>query len=195
MKTKHKIFATVTIGGQSKEKYLAAFKSKDIYISSYAQELIDTIEFQNKIESIDLVKLTVEEMGLPNWSTTEQIYTKAKGLGFELCPAESALSLRIENDTPEWILIGMEQITDSDGDPSVFILYRDGAELELYACDAKPSYEWDSDREWVFRLRKPLDSETLENFDSLTLSSLVPKILELEKSSEKLLKIKAILED
>lgn len=43
--------------------------------------------------------------------------------------------------------------TDRDGDPNVFNLNRDEAQLKLNANNAKPSNRWNSDNQFVFRLR------------------------------------------
>ncbi len=50
--------------------------------------------------------------------------------------------------------MGMKQITDSGGDPSVFRLERDGGGLWLHGRWATPGDEWYPGHEFVFRLRK-----------------------------------------
>jgi hypothetical protein len=97
-------------------------------------------------------------LGLPDKSTTDQIYQRAEELGLELCPAEVGPHLRLQyQDQPmsEFLHIGMKQITDSHGDPDVFRLYRDEGGRWLSGGWARPSGHWDRDSKFVFRLRQP----------------------------------------
>ena len=58
------------------------------------------------------------------------------------------------NKRLEWVRIGMKQIAGSDGNPFVFSLERYDDGLWLDNRWAKPDDEWNSDHEFVFRLRK-----------------------------------------
>lgn len=133
-----------------------------INVSSYAADILEKVEF--KKETVDLVKITVNELGFKNYATTEQIYAKAKELGLELCPAAVGPALRLEyKDQPkgEWLFIGMETIADRSGDPRVFRLGRHVDGLWLRNHWANPTDQWNPGNEFVFRLRKSLgNSET-----------------------------------
>ena len=54
-------------------------KAKDIKISNYAQSLLDNSDFktQPNVENLNLIRLTVKDLGFSNYATTEQIYQKA----------------------------------------------------------------------------------------------------------------------
>jgi hypothetical protein len=148
-----------TIGGKTKDSLVSELQKKDIYISDYAKDLLNSPDFKTSksTEELDLVRLTVGDLGFTNGATTDQIYSKAEEFGLGLCPAEVGPHLRLEYDdqpSGDWMYIAMKQIADRDGYPGVFLLYRNGAELELYARHAEPSYRWNADRQFVFSLRK-----------------------------------------
>ncbi len=146
----------IEIGGKTKEQYEEKLKDPKYWVSDDAEYIFksDTWAPSKNSETVNLIRLTVEDLGFEGGATTEQIYAKAAELGLELCPAEAGPALRASNDTKDWILIGMEQISGSHGRPRVFYLRADGAGLGLHAYTAEPSRGWRSDDEWVFRVRK-----------------------------------------
>ncbi len=150
--------STIDIGGQTKEELQAEMKRQNIQIYSYAQSMLDSRDFTTlkKPEPADLVRLKVRDLNLDN-PTTENIYQRAEELGLELCPAEVGPQYRLQyTDQPmdEYLYIAMKQITDFNGCPRVFRLYRDGDGLSLDCGWAKPTYPWGPDDEVVFRIRK-----------------------------------------
>ncbi len=151
---------SVEIGGKSKEQLRAELKEKDITVTSWAEQLLDSNDFSisSTQESAELVRLTVKDLGFPNDATTDEIYAKAAELGLELCPAEVGPQLRLSYTGNDWMYIAMKQIADRDGYPDVFLLDEDVGELELSAHDAGPDDRWASDDQFVFRLRKKLSS-------------------------------------
>lgn len=161
-----KIWCTITIGGTNKKQIIKDLKNKGINISDYALDLLNKTKFQKEKEKINLVKLSVKELGLKTGATTNEIYSKAKELGLELCPAEVGAQLRLQWLENDWIFIAMRQITYRDANPYMFYLYRDDGGLWLNVSIVKPSIKWYGDYEFVFRLRK-LDSKKLKTFDTL----------------------------
>jgi len=152
----HKIFKTIKIGNYSAEKILKEYEASGIKISSYAKEMLSKIEWQKETGEIDLVKLSVADMGFVNGATTNEIYSKAKELGLELCPQETCPILRLDKDLSECLFCGMKQI-DVDGSPRVFDLGRYSGGLWLHGSWAEPDSRWSSNNEFVFRLRKSFD--------------------------------------
>ena len=144
------------IGGQTKDELVREMKAKNIKISDYAKSLLDNPDFktQANTEDLKLVRLTVEDLGFSNDATTEQIYKRAKEFGLDLCPAEVGPHLRLSYSGSDWILIAMKQITDRDGYPSIFNLYRYDADLWLYDHSARPVFRWYSSHPFVFCSRK-----------------------------------------
>ncbi|KKQ53265.1 MAG: hypothetical protein US72_C0002G0055 [Microgenomates group bacterium GW2011_GWC1_38_12] len=125
-------------------------KAKNIYISNWAQDILQKTDFSREAKTYKLVQFTVEQLGFSSGATTDQIYAKAQELGLKLCPAEVGPRLRLQYDGKDWKLIAMKQITDRGGLPSVFYLLAGGGQLGLYADDAHPDRGWGSGRRFVF---------------------------------------------
>ncbi len=136
--------------GSQLEKEL---REKNIKISDYAMDMLKKITVSKK-EHLNLVRLTVKDLGFPNGATTDEIYQRSEELGLELCPQDTGPNLRLQNSTPDYILIAMKQITARDGFPYVFYLLRGAVGLWLHDDIARPSLRWSGNRRFVFRLRK-----------------------------------------
>ena len=148
--------------------------TEGINISSYANDILKKVKW-NKKQTLDLVKVTVQDLfNDENIHTTDEIYTKAKEQGLDLCPPQTGLQLRVDyKDQPmnEWLYMGMKPITDSDGYPHVFGLGRGDGGLWLVGAWVRPGDQWDPGHEFVFSLRKfdSLELKPLESLDPLTL--------------------------
>ncbi|KKT93241.1 MAG: hypothetical protein UW94_C0008G0041 [Parcubacteria group bacterium GW2011_GWA2_45_14] len=148
----------VEIGGQTKKQLEQNLKQANIKTSKPAQSMLDNKDFttQANLEQLKLVRLTVDDLGLPNGSTTDQIYQRAEELGLDLCPAEVGPHLRLQyQDQPmnEHLNVGIKYVAVSGG---VFKLDRYGEGLWLESAYwASPSSQWNPDSEFVFRLRQP----------------------------------------
>ncbi|KKW10325.1 MAG: hypothetical protein UY50_C0038G0010 [Parcubacteria group bacterium GW2011_GWA2_49_9] len=139
---------------QSPKQAEAKLKEQSICLSQYGNDLLNKTEFSKQKETYKLARFTVEQLGFPDGATTEQIYKKAETLGLDLCPAEVGPHLRLSYEGGEWMLIAMKQITDRDGNPSVFYLNRDGVALKLGGNFAWPVRGWSAGDQFVFLLRK-----------------------------------------
>lgn len=141
--------------GQLFEQELTA---RGIKSSNYTKDLLKSSEFKTLVRSerVDLVQLKVSDLGFTENPTTDQLYAKATELGFELCPSEVALHLRLQESSQPlntFYRIGMKQIADRRGDPRVFGLERDGDGLWLGYDIALPARKWFLDDQFVFRVR------------------------------------------
>lgn len=127
------------VGGKTAEKLIQELEAKNIWISYYAKDMMAQIETSENSEQLKLVSLTVKDLGFPKAATINEIYKRAKELGLKLCPAETGPNLRLQNSTPDWMLIGMEKITDRDVGSFVFYLnldrYYDRLTLNDYRAD------------------------------------------------------------
>ncbi|MDO8667731.1 MAG: hypothetical protein Q7K35_01380 [bacterium] len=143
----------IEIGGKTKNQLEKEMAAKNIYISYYAYDLLKKLKPLNKAERIDLIRLTVKDLGFSNGATTDEIYNRAEELGLELCPAEAGPHLRLQYPEKERLLIATEQIIGRYGDQYVFGLDLSGDRLELSGSHALPSNTWRDIDEFVFRLR------------------------------------------
>jgi len=161
--------AETTIGTKSKEELIKELNEREtsnnpeekIYISDYARNMLQKPEFtiNSKSEKLNLIKLKVQDLGFPGSATTDEIYKRANELGLELCPPEVGPHLRLnyekvfgrEQAKGEYFRIAMKQMTDSDGNPSVFHVNRyDGGKRWLRSNWAKPDNSWNPENEFVF---------------------------------------------
>jgi hypothetical protein len=133
-----------------------------IYISDNAKFMYNSSAFEvlKKPEEINLIRLTVKDLGFTKNATTDQIYQRAEELGLELCPPEVGLYLRLnfskafkrEQPISDYPRVAMKQIIGSDGYPDVFYVDRDGdGERWLHGYWARPTDEWTPTRVFVFR--------------------------------------------
>jgi len=158
-----------TIGTKSKEELIKELNEREtsnnpeekIYISNYARSMLQKPEFtiNSKSEKLNLIKLKVQDLGFPGSATTDEIYKRANELGLELCPPEVGPHLRLnyekvfsrEQARGKYFRIAMKQITDSDGGPGVFSVFRSGdGGRWLYDRWAEPGSSWDPEGEFVF---------------------------------------------
>ena len=131
--------------------------AKGFNISNRADDILGKPAFSAATEAteVDLVKVTVAELGFKKGARRDQIYERAKELGLELCPPEVGPQLRLQyQDQPngEWILIGMEPIAGSGGYLFVFCVERSASGLWLSGGWSFPDRVWGPACLWVFSL-------------------------------------------
>lgn len=152
------IWKTIKIGTGLKtgKDFSKAIKDNGMnVISDWADDLLSRPEFKTATEEqeVDLVKLTVAELGFKQGARRDQIYDRARELGLELCPAEVSPQLRLQyNNQPngEWIRIAMEPIRDSDGDLRVFDVGCRDSRLWLFSLYGDPGSFWLAVSRWAF---------------------------------------------
>lgn len=141
------------IGPKTVDDLRSALRDGNLRLSDWASDIFGKPAFAVATEEteVDLVKVTVAELGFKQGAKSDQIYKRAKELGLELCPAEVGPQLRLQyKDQPkgEWLLIGMEPILDSNGSPSTFSLGLDA--MGLNAGYGGPDAFSRADDRWVF---------------------------------------------
>lgn len=137
-------------------KFRKALEKAGIQIGSWGSDILNKVTVGPR-ESIELVRVTVAELGFAKGATRQEIYQRAFDLGLSLCPAEVGPQLRLQyKDQPmgEWLLIGMEPIADSDGYPLVFLVERGRYGLWLSGRYGLADGFWNPDGVWVFARRK-----------------------------------------
>ncbi|MFA6006247.1 MAG: hypothetical protein WC764_00770 [Candidatus Paceibacterota bacterium] len=139
------------------EEAKRALKAKGFEVGDYAKDMLAKTEFTGTQEQYNLVSFSVESLGFPNGATTDEIYTRAAELGFELVPAEAGVYLRLQySDQPmgEYLYMAMKQITDRGDDPRVWSVSADGGRRWLSYGYASPDSRWSAGSRLVFRSRK-----------------------------------------
>jgi len=102
---------------------------------------------------VDLVNVSVAELGFKEGATRKDIYDKAIKLGLELCPNEVGPQLRLQyRDQPEGerLRIAMKPIADSDGDLTIFYVVHDDDGVWLHGSNGYPDDFWSGDNRFVF---------------------------------------------
>jgi len=102
---------------------------------------------------VELVQVTVAELGFPDYATVSQIYAVLPAFNLEPCPAEVGYQLRLAyTDQPldECIWVGMKPIAGSGGCPEVFHVKRDDGGLWLDASYVSQACKYYGDNRWVF---------------------------------------------
>jgi len=152
-----KVWKTIKLGTdfRTADDFRKALKGNGFNIGDWANDILGKPAFMVATEEteVDLVKVTVAELGFKKGARRNQIYERARDLGLELCPPEVGPQLRLQyQDQPngEWILVAMEPIVDSVGDPELFSVERDDSGLWLYSYWRNPVHFWNADRQWVF---------------------------------------------
>ena len=137
-----------------------ALKKAGCYTSDWANDIMDqpTFALCETEKELDLVVLSVADMGFKDGVHYKDVCAKAKELGLQLCPPEVGPQLRLQyTDQPkgEWLIIAMEAIADSDGDLKVFNVARhDDGKQWLYSYYGYPGDFWDSNIRFVFARSK-----------------------------------------
>ena len=130
-----------------------------ISISQVGKSMMNNPEFtiSQKSEHINLIRISVKDLGFPKGATATEIYKKAQKFGLELCPAEVGPQLRLQyKDQPkgEYITVGMKPIANSEGSLVFFVWRNTDGELELGFGNGIPDSHWDIRTYFVFVCRK-----------------------------------------
>jgi len=160
-KTEFKVFKTIKLGTGLKtpDDFRKSLEDAGMKVGDWANDILGKPAFTVAIEEVevDLVVVSVAELGFRKGATREQIYTRAKELGLELCPSEVGPQLRLKyTDQPngEWLIVAMEPITDSAGSLRLFDVERDDSDLWLCGSYDIPGSIWSADSRFVFVRRK-----------------------------------------
>jgi len=153
------VFKTVTLGAYDSIKaYRKALKEAGFRIGDWASDILDKIQVSRERVQLDLVKVTVKDLGFTESASLKQIYAKAKELDLEMCPAEVGPALRlayVDQSYGEWIYIAMEPITVSDGHLRLFEVSHDDDAPWLFSAYGGPDDIWLLGSSFVFvRFRK-----------------------------------------
>lgn len=137
------------------DDFRRALKAGNCRIGDWGNDILGMRAFTaaGKETEVDLVVLSVAELGFKDGAYRKDIYRQALKLGLELCPAEVGPQLRLQyKDQPngEWLRIAMEPIAGSGGFLRVFSVVRGRDGLWLSGDYGNPDFFWFSSYRWVF---------------------------------------------
>jgi len=149
---------TITLGTglETADDFYNALKQGGFTISEFANELLRSSVFKvaTKETQIDLIVVSVAELGFANGGSRKDVYNRAHELGLGLCPAEVGPQLRLQyKDQPnnEWYRIAMDPIVASNGKLFVFSIGSLGGERPFSsAVVGSPEDSLNSLGRWVF---------------------------------------------
>ncbi len=151
------VWKTITLGTHKDAKSLKKDLERNGFrVSDWSADIMTKPAFTLASEEtkIDLVNVSVGELGFTKATPLRDIYARAIELGLKLCPAETGPQLRRQHaDQPngEWLRVAMEAITASDGYPRIFHVAHDNFGRWLSTDWGGPDLAWDPDYRFVFR--------------------------------------------
>jgi hypothetical protein len=153
------IWKTIKLGTGIKDAddFRKAIKDCGMQIGDWANDILCKPQFTVATEEteVDLVIVSVAELGFKNRAKLKDIFTRAKELGLQLCPNEVGPQLRLQypdQSKNEWLIIGMEPVADSVGYLRLFSVAHGGGGLWLGAYYDYPDSVWISSNRFVFVL-------------------------------------------
>lgn len=146
---------TVTVGNLGNAKTARKLlEDGGIKISRWGSDILNRTTFEDTEATLDLVRVSVKELGLKDGVTTAEIYAAAQRQGLSLCPHETAAQLWLQYPDllprGEWSLVAVEATVDAGGVRSVFYLGHDDDGRWLSAFYGLPERRWLGNRRWVF---------------------------------------------
>jgi len=122
-----KTWRTIKLGTGLKtaDDFRKAIKQAGMKIGDWGNDILGKPAFTvaNEETEVELINVSVAELGFKDGATYKDICVRARELGLELCPNEVGPQLRLQYaDQPkgEWLLVAMEAIAGSVGDLDVF---------------------------------------------------------------------------
>ncbi len=151
------VWKTIKLGTGLKtaDDFRKALKQSECKIGDWGNDILGKPAFTaSETETeVDLVVVSIAELGFKDGATRKDIYNKAKKLGLELCPNEVGPQLRLQyKDQPigEWLRVAMEPISDSGGDLSLFEVGHDDSDPWLDGNHGSPDDFWSGFSRFVF---------------------------------------------
>jgi hypothetical protein len=145
------VWRTLTLGQHgSPNAYRDALEFSGFRIGDYAGQILEKISVSQTPVEVDLVRVTVADLGFKDGARCDAIYARAIELGLELCPAEVGPALRLVYKEDTYTVVGMEPMIDSGDYWRVFNVYTDLGERVLGGDRGRPGGFWVGSDQWVF---------------------------------------------
>ena len=120
---------------RSGKEYLEALQEKGYKVFECAEDLLNQKELEEiPEETVRLKKVTPRDLGFSYGATLKEIFAVAEKNGLKPCPLWVGPQYRMECDDDDYVSIGMEPMTGSDGDTYIFYIdrYNGGRWLSNY---------------------------------------------------------------
>ncbi len=151
---------TVRLGTMTPASYLGALRSHVKTDAGYstAEYLLRNMHIASTETIVDLVSVSVAELGFPSGANLSTIYKAALPAGFNLCPTEVGPALRLQlEQTEPFLSIAMEPVRDQSGEPVVFtLLVPSGAFQDAFTVSSAEG-RWPPESRLVFVRRRGAD--------------------------------------
>ena len=166
------VWKTIKLGTglKTSSDFYSSLEQSKMLVGDLANDILGkpTFTVSERRTYVDLVSVSVADLGFKDEAYRRDIHARALSLGLELCPAEVGPQLRLQYvDQPsgECLTIGMEAIIDSYDDPTIFTVGFDGpdsdvdpslhdeahlGELSLYGDCGDPDEILNTNRRFVF---------------------------------------------
>jgi hypothetical protein len=155
------VWKTIRLGTGLKtvDDFRHALKDNGDRIGNWGNDILGKLAFtvSDTETEVNLVVTSVAELGFKDGATRADIYKRAVELGLELCSPEVGPQLRLQyKDQPrgEWLIIGMEPISDSGGYLDVFVVEHVVDGRWLRGDYGGPDDFWGGSSRFVFVSRK-----------------------------------------
>lgn len=147
---------TVKIGTGIKDKngFYEAFITAGMKMGGWASDIMLKPSFltSNSFLSISLSIKAVSELGFKKGARRDEIFEAVRQFGLLKCLTEIGPQLRLQYpDQPEgeWLVICMDPIIDSNGDPRMFQVGHNSRGLWLVADLGDPVHIWKPHKKFV----------------------------------------------
>jgi hypothetical protein len=159
---------TIQVGGLTKQELLTRLVAAEIQLNESARALFAHDRFTTSpvVSTIEIVELSVAELGFAAGATIAPIYDNAAARGLALCPLELAPHLRLQyTDQPEGavgqpatqhrappgsLTVASRELTSDDDTPKGFYLRRIAGVLWLRGYCSGPEHVWSAEDRFVF---------------------------------------------
>jgi hypothetical protein len=164
------VWKTVTLGTRKGvDSYRDALEKASIKIGDDAGEILGRPAFPYAHAKIEygLVLLSVAELAVDTkYAPLSDVYSRARRLGLDLCPAEVGPQLRLEyRNQPrgEILHIAMQAVATYHGRLSILALSNFGGTVALIGSDGRPSFMAPRFFRFVFTLPAKQPLEVVKN--------------------------------
>ena len=161
----------VEYGGFSKVVLLEKLRAGGMMLNEFAEIIFSSEFFQtsNKEKSIEIIEISIKELGFPKGATMLEIKNTLKKLGLSECPLELAAYLRLlltdqreikvinqekNKNPPGSLTVFSKPIIDDEDFPKGFYLRKINGELWIrgYKCSMN-DYVWEPNDRFIFTVK------------------------------------------